>query len=135
MVLPGIQALFGFQLVTVFEPTFSEKLPPVLQTLHFVAIGLTALSVAAVLAPAAYHRLVEPMSVSPAFIKLSTRLLLVGMLPLAIGICLDFFIIGHIVLHSDILSAFLSLLLLVIFLSVWLLFPISGRKRHTRKAE
>lgn len=26
MVLPGIQALFGFQLIVVFNPTFYEKL-------------------------------------------------------------------------------------------------------------
>ncbi len=29
MILPGIQALFGFQLIVVFNSTFAEKLSPI----------------------------------------------------------------------------------------------------------
>jgi hypothetical protein len=36
MVLPGIQALFGFQLIAVFNQGFNEKLSTVQQQLHFV---------------------------------------------------------------------------------------------------
>jgi hypothetical protein len=45
MVLPGIQALFGFQLVAVFNQSFWEKVAHQEQILHFLAIGLVALSV------------------------------------------------------------------------------------------
>ncbi|MDQ2943358.1 MAG: hypothetical protein M3R21_06785 [Candidatus Dormibacteraeota bacterium] len=34
MVLPGIQALFGFQLIAVFNQTFSQRLSPAEQYLH-----------------------------------------------------------------------------------------------------
>ena len=44
MVLPGIQALFGFQLVAVFNQGFSEKLSLGGQRLHFAAILLVAIS-------------------------------------------------------------------------------------------
>ena len=38
MVLPGIQALFGFQLIAVFNEGFSDKLTPGEQKLHLAAI-------------------------------------------------------------------------------------------------
>jgi len=40
MVLPGIQALFGFQLIAVFNQTFWDKLQPHEQVIHFAAIYL-----------------------------------------------------------------------------------------------
>jgi hypothetical protein len=56
MVLPGIQALFGFQLIAVFNQGFDEKLTSGEQQLHFLALFLVALSAALVMAPAAIHR-------------------------------------------------------------------------------
>ena len=43
MVLPGIQALFGFQLIAVFNAGFHERLSQGLQRLHLLAIALVAL--------------------------------------------------------------------------------------------
>jgi len=37
MVLPGIQALFGFQLIAVFSDGFANKLTRAEQRLHFFA--------------------------------------------------------------------------------------------------
>jgi hypothetical protein len=51
----GIQALFGFQLIAVFNESF-RRLDPGLQLLHFAAIVLVALSIALIMTPAAYHR-------------------------------------------------------------------------------
>ena len=42
MVLPGIQALFGFQLIAVFNQGFGEKLSHGQQVLHLVAIVLAS---------------------------------------------------------------------------------------------
>src|SRR5437016_998681 len=56
MVLPGIQALFGFQLIAVFSPGFAQQLTHDKQCLHLLAITLVALAVAMVMTPAAYHR-------------------------------------------------------------------------------
>ena len=53
MVLPGIQALFGFQLIAVFNERFDGKLSGPQQDLHFAAIALVTLAVAIVMAPAA----------------------------------------------------------------------------------
>jgi hypothetical protein len=55
MMLPGIQALFGFQLITVFSPGFGERLEPHEQVVPLVAIALIALAVALIMTPAALH--------------------------------------------------------------------------------
>src|SRR4051812_37061430 len=56
MVLPGIQALFGFQLIAVFNNAFDEKLSPGEQQLHFLALFLVALAAGPVVGPAAPPR-------------------------------------------------------------------------------
>src|SRR5213075_213430 len=76
MVLPGIQALFGFQLVAVFNSGFAQKLSPAEQRLYLVAILLLAVAIACIMAPAAYHRQTGPLQVSRTFIEIATRLLL-----------------------------------------------------------
>src|SRR5947209_17355247 len=82
MVLPGIQALFGFQLVAVFNQRF-EQIPFSHQVAHLAAATLVAVSAGLVMTPAAYHRAVEPQRVSDRFVLVSTRLLLLSMLLLA----------------------------------------------------
>src|SRR4029079_2877277 len=78
MVLPGIQALFGFQLIAVFNQRF-DKIPFSDQVLHLVAVALVALSAGLVMTPAAFHREVEPHDVSERFLRISTALLLASM--------------------------------------------------------
>jgi hypothetical protein len=56
MVLPGIQALFGFQLIAVFNERFVEDLTQLERYLHFAAIGLVAVAIALIMTPAALHR-------------------------------------------------------------------------------
>ena len=56
MVLPGIQALFGFQLVSVFTDSFARNLSQPEKQLHLVALGIVAVAVALVMTPAAIHR-------------------------------------------------------------------------------
>src|ERR1041384_8144405 len=71
MVLPGIQALFGFQLIAVLNERF-RQLSDTHQHYHFVAIVLIAIAIALIMAPAAYHRQVEPGTVSRFFVKLAS---------------------------------------------------------------
>jgi hypothetical protein len=93
MVLPGIQALFGFQLIAVFNPSFEQKLSVPGQRLHVLALALVAIAVAIVMTPAAYHRQTGPRVITETFLTVSTRLLLWSMLPLGAGIIIDFALI------------------------------------------
>src|SRR2546425_8320662 len=78
MVLPGIQALFGFQLIAVFNNGFQEHLSRGEQRLHLVAVGMVAISVALIMAPAAFHRQQNPKEITERFTNICTRLLLLS---------------------------------------------------------
>jgi hypothetical protein len=123
MVLPGIQALFGFQLIAVFNSTFSEKLTPTEQRFHLAAIGLVAVAVALVMAPAALHRQTSPHAATKGFIKVATRLLLLSMFPLMLGISFDFYLIARLILNNTLISLLFSTLLLISFATLWFLLP------------
>jgi hypothetical protein len=90
LVVPGIQALFGFQLIAVFSDRFTE-LSNEEQLLHWFGVLMTALSILLALSPAAFHRQAEPGSISGRFVRLASRWLALSLVPLMIGICVDFF--------------------------------------------
>lgn len=131
MVLPGIQALFGFQLIAVFNEGFAQRLTVNEQRLHLLSILLVVASIALVMAPAALHRQAEPHSVSDRFLHLSSRLLLWGMLPLAVGISLEVYLIGQLILHDNTLALTMSIGVLALFLVLWLLLPLRERYRRS----
>jgi hypothetical protein len=121
MVLPGIQALFGFQLVAVFSNGF-DQLDGSERRLHLLAIALTAVAVAIIMTPAAYHRQRHPLQVSRTFLVVSTRLLLLSMPPLALAICLDFYLIASIIVGGS-LAPVLATALVAVFIVLWLVLP------------
>jgi hypothetical protein len=86
MVLPGIQALFGFQLIAVFSDRFTHALTRTDQLLHLASVFLVALAVALVMTPAAYHRQADHQTVDRQFIRLSSTAITAAMLPLMLAI-------------------------------------------------
>jgi Family of unknown function (DUF6328) len=128
MVLPGIQALFGFQLIVVFNPAFAQQLSPGEQLVHLLALALVAAAVALVMAPAAHHRQTRPHEVTERFVRLSTRLLLCSMWPLAVGIALDFYLVSRVILDAS-AARWLSSGLFGFFVGLWFVMPWSQRFR------
>ena len=120
MVLPGIQTLFGFQLIAVFSSEFARQLSAGEQRLHLVAMGLTAVAVGLIMTPAALHR--HEHKISALFIRTSARLLIASMLPLALSICLDFYLIGRAVTGWSGFAG-LSAVLFLFFSGMWFVLP------------
>jgi Family of unknown function (DUF6328) len=127
MVLPGLQALLGFQFIAIFNAGFGEKLTPTEQRLHLLALGLVALAGALVMAPASYHRQTSPQQVSAHFLTLASRLLLGAMILLLLGIGIDFYVIARVILANRWLSVLLTSALVSVFVYVWFLLPRLGR--------
>ena len=128
MVLPGIQALFGFQLIAVFNQGFAEKLSHGEQLVHLAATLLSALAMALVMAPAALHRMAEPKQVSERFVWLASNLVLAGMFPLAIGVGLDAFVVASVIVENDAIGVVIAFALLVVFASLWIALPLRQRR-------
>ena len=122
MVLPGIQALFGFQLIAVFNSSFEQKLSANEQRLHLLAIALVAVAVAIIMTPAALHRQKGPYEVTDTFVRVSSRLLLWSMAPLAVSISLDFYLVARVITRERLVSL-LGAAMFAFFLVLWFLLP------------
>jgi hypothetical protein len=133
MVLPGIQALFGFQLIAVFNERFAKYLSGAEQRMHLAALGLVAIAAALVMTPAAIHRQIGPREVTGRFISISTRLLVIAMYPLALGISTDFYLITQIILDSNTIALILSVVLLFTFCMLWFVLPHKVGKQEKSK--
>ena len=138
MVLPGIQALLGFQLIAVFNEGFAHRLGGAEQRLHLAAILLVALATGLVMTPAAYHRQADHQTVDRQFIRLSSTAITAAMLPLMLAIGLDVYIVAHVILDSAWPSVALAIGITAVFVALWFVLPHSapygGRSRPTPAA-
>lgn len=123
MVLPGIQALFGFQLMVVFNERFAQKLTDGQQGWHLTALALIAVAIAIIMTPAAYHRQRGVRHVTEHFLAVSSRLILAAMAPLALGLCIDFYLVAVIILKDEGLALALAAALAMLFVVLWLGLP------------
>jgi hypothetical protein len=123
MVLPGIQALFGFQLIAVFNEGFGEKLTSGQQMLHLAAIVLVVVAIALIMAPAALHRQTQVQEVSERFVWVASTLLLASMFPLVIGLCLEVYVVSLVVARSEPVAIALAALLALVFALLWIVLP------------
>ncbi|MDR6535707.1 DUF6328 family protein [Variovorax soli] len=99
MVLPGAQALFGFQLIAVFNQRF-EDLGPVLQRVHLGALCLVALAVVLVMSPAAFHRQTHPHHVTDGLLRVTTGFINAALVPLMLGLAADLYLVAVMVTGS-----------------------------------
>lgn len=113
MVLPGVQALLGFQMATTMMQSF-EKLPDSSKQLHFAGLLLIVVSAVFLMTPSAYHRLVNRGENTERFHLFTSRMLVAAMVSLPLGISADVFVVARKFSESvewAIASALLSLLM------------------------
>lgn len=126
MLLPGIQALFGFQLIAVFNQTFSDKLSPFEQQLHLLAISLIVLTTIIIMTPAAYHRQMEVKEVTESFIHMASKLMLISMMPLSLSISLDFYLVSRLILKNAAFALVIGVVSFTLFILEWMVIPRTG---------
>jgi hypothetical protein len=128
MVIPGAQALFGFQTMAVFNQRF-EDLPKSGVICYLAGLGLLALSIALLLAPAAYHRIAQRGEVSHHMLKLSSRFLSLGMAPLMLSLALDIYVVCLAALDDARIATVAAVIALAVYCWFWFLFPLTRRRR------
>lgn len=128
LVLPGAQALLGFQFIAVLMEGFNQ-LAPHAKTVHLVSLALIALSTILLMTPAAYHRLVENGEETEDFYRFASRMVLAAMVPLALGICGDFFVVVRKVTSSDSIALGAAGMALLFFYGLWFGFAFYRRSQ------
>ena len=129
VVLPGAQALLGFQFITTLTEAF-EKLPLSSKYVHLSSLLLVALSIVLLMTPAAYHRIVERGEETEHFHRFASRVLIAAMLPLPLGITGDFFVVVRKVTESATAAAVAAVLMLIFFYGFWFGYTLYQRNRN-----
>jgi Family of unknown function (DUF6328) len=123
MVLPGIQALFGFQLIAVFNERFSHVLPQPAQLLHLTATLLIAVAIGTIMAPAAYHRQVERDRVSQTFAAYASLMITLALAPLLVGISIEAGIVTYVIARSLGFAIGVASVAALFYVTLWYLYP------------
>jgi hypothetical protein len=124
-ILPGIQTLFGFQLIVVFSARFEWLLSAREQHLHLIACGLVAVAIALIMTPAAYHRHTGPQLITEKLVKIYTRSILLSMPPLAVAIAMEIYLISRVIAGYGV-ARVISLTLLGVIAFLWFGLPRIG---------
>ena len=128
MVIPGAQALFGFQTMAVFNQRFDD-LPKSGSICYLLGLGLLALSIALLLTPAAYHRIAHGGKVSIHMVRMSSRFISAGMAPLMLSLALDIYVVCLAALDDARIAIVAAVLAFAVFCWFWFLFPLMRRHR------
>jgi len=130
MVQPGIQALFGFQLIAVFNDGFGRQLSEAEQAVHLVALVLVTIAIALVMTPAAYHRQVQPRRATQGLLVLASRFISAALLPLAAGLALDVHLVARVITGSAAIGAAVGVGVFAVLVGLWFVYPQWRAKRR-----
>lgn len=131
VVLPGAQALLGFQLAIVLTHGFAQ-LSDGAKLVHGSALGLIALAAALLIAPAAYHRLIYGGGSDPQFHRLASRLVLLATVFLACGMAADAYVVVLKVTADSQLALWLAMGMAASLLALWQIWPWCARRTIPR---
>ena len=126
MVLPGAQALLGFQFITLVLQEF-EKLPESMKVTHLVSLSMTALAVILLMTPAAYHRIVAKGENTEQVHRFTGRMMMISLVPLALGFTGDFYVVVWKVSSSNAIAGVSTAVLLVFIFGAWFGLPMYRR--------
>jgi hypothetical protein len=88
VILPGAQALLGFQFIVMLTQTF-RQLPGEIRIAHLIALISLTSAIVLLICPATVHRITFSGHDDPRLYDIGARLLAMALVPLAAGISLD----------------------------------------------
>ena len=129
MALPGAQALLGFQFASFLSASF-DQLPSVYRVSHLFSLCAIAVSTILLIAPAAWHRIVEAGEDSERFHRIASRFLLFAMAFLANGLALEFAVAIYTSTASSVASVIGGILLATFCYGLWFVYMLLNRSHR-----
>ena len=123
--LPGVQVLFAFLLVLPFQQGFAN-ISDADRGVYIAALIASALAAALLIAPSMYHRLNFRREVKEQMIFDSNKLMVGGMLLLAIGVACSIFLVVDVV-YGDTAAVVATAATALVYGLVWLALPLARR--------
>jgi hypothetical protein len=129
VVLPGAQALFGFQFAAVLTESFAH-LPAALKDVHLGSLSVVAAAVIMLIAPAAYHRIAAAGNAEEGVLRYAVRLMLPAQGLLALGLVGDAYITMRMIFEPPIVAISVAIIALMMFATLLYAVPLVARGRH-----
>lgn len=126
VILPGAQALLGFQFTAFLTEGFAQ-MPDHAKLVHFACLACVAMAVILLMAPAAYHRLVAEGEDRPDVERFGNRVVLASLLPLALGLSGEFYIVAGKVGYPEGPAIATTLVAFSVFVGLWFVYPLLVR--------
>ncbi len=128
VILPGAQALFGFQFTAVLTEEFG-RLPETSRYVHLASTAVVAIAVIMLIAPAAYHRITAHGNAQAGVLKYAVRMMLPAEGLIAVGLVGDAYVTMRLISGSHGAALWVSLLALAVFATLLYLAPLLARER------
>lgn len=132
VVLPGTQALLGFQLIAAFSYGF-DKIPLFFKYVHIISLLLVCSSGIFLMTPAAFHRIAEHSQDTHRLHLLMKRMIIFAMAALGLGLATDLFVVVSIILQSVFIGVFVALIMSLFCAFTWFFYPYV--KRMQKRSE
>jgi len=123
VILPGAQALLGFQFIVILTEAFGE-LPDDARLTHFIALCSVAFAIVLLITPAAIHRLTFDGADRRRFHTIGSWLVTAALVPLAIGIACDLFVAATKMLADQTLALTLASAAFILLMGLWYVLPL-----------
>jgi hypothetical protein len=129
VVLPGAQALLGFQLTVTLTNAF-QHLPPSAKHAHAVALCCVGLAIVLLMTPAALHRIAFKGEESKSFLAMGSAFVMTAPLPLAIGIATDIYVAIGKAVESQKVGTAAGVAAICVLLILWYVQPLLIRRQR-----
>ena len=123
--LPGVQVLFAFLLILPFQQQFAETSAED-KAIYTVALLLSALAAALLIAPSAYHRLNFRRDVKEGMLFDANKLIVAGLLCTAIGVACTVYLVVDVV-YGGTAAALAIVGTLIVYGVLWVALPLARR--------
>jgi Family of unknown function (DUF6328) len=132
VILPGAQALLGFQLIVMMTRAFDE-LPFEAKVVHLVALASLTLAIILLICPTAIHQIAFHGADDPRLHSAGSFLITIALLPLAVGISCDLWVALSLLFGEGMAALAGAVAAFALLTVLWFLLPLFLR-RHVSPA-
>jgi len=129
VILPGAQALFGFQVSAVLTDSF-HSLSATSAAVHLTSMGLVVVAIILLIAPATYHRIAACGNADEAVLRYTVTMMLPAEGLIALGLVGDAYVTVRVITDSFPLAIVLGLTAAVGFFALLYVLPLEARRKR-----
>ena len=121
VILPGLQAVFGFQTAAVFSARFTD-LQEYAAICHLIGLALIVVAMAMLMTPAVYYR-AQHGNATSRMVRVSRKSIRGALIPMSLGFSLDMLTVMSLATDALAISIGAAVVTLATFVGLWYIIP------------